>query len=562
MQLITAEQARSFDSCLINDLRIPSAALMRRASAAVAAVCLDKLDELFEGTGAARLRVLALCGAGNNGGDGFGTAAEILRQSVTRGYELETAALAVGDLRRQTAEAREMAETFALFGGRTYSAAERTGDAEELIARADIIIDAVFGVGLSRPVDADAARIFGLVNSSGAFVVACDIPSGVASDTGKVLGAAIRADVTVTFTRPKLGCYLSPGAALCGRIIAAPIAPEPLAERFFSGGRTAYVNARPVIARRARDSHKGEHGRVSIIAGSVGLSGAAIFAMRAASAAGAGLVYAYVPEGLYGIVAAAADGEIVAPYAEIDCARIFERSDAVLVGPGLGLSDGAKNIVAELLRLSREAENPPPLILDADALTIAAESPDMLCGTKNVVLTPHDGEFARLVNADPNNTGYDFPDGRLAAASGFVGKYGVAVVLKGFRTLICAPEESAAVNTTGSPAMAKGGSGDVLAGMLAGLSAQARRGGLPLSGEVNAAVYLHGLAGERAAAERGEYSVSPLHIIDCISKAILLCTEDVDDTVSENTGSKADCGYLRYRGGGVSFFLPGAGECK
>jgi NAD(P)H-hydrate epimerase len=561
MNLITAAQARAFDSYLINERRIPSATLMRRASAAVAAVCLARLDEVFEKTGAEQFCVLALCGSGNNGGDGFDVAAELLRQSVTRVYNIDVVVLPVGDLGKQTTEAREMAERFALFGGLICEENAQSG-AEELIFHADVIIDAVFGVGLSRQVGTDTARIFGLANNSGAFVVSCDIPSGVDSDTGRVCGAAISADVTVTFTLPKLGCFLSPGAALCGRVVTAPIAEEPFAEELFSGGTGACLNAPPVIARRARDTHKGDNGRVSIIAGSAGLSGAAVFAMRAASAAGAGLVHCYVPEEIYGIVASAADGEIVAADSELCAADVFGRSDAVLAGPGLGLSDGAKNLVLELLRLSRGAENPPPLILDADALTIVAASPDVLCGTKNVILTPHDGEFARLVNADPANARYDFPEGRLAAAEGFAEKYGVAVVLKGFRTLVCLPGESAAVNTTGSPAMAKGGSGDVLAGMLAGLLAQARRHGGDVLAAMRTSVYLHGLAGESAAEERGEYSVSPTHIIDCIAKAILLCTEDADENVSDSLDCSHDGGYLRYRGGGVSFFLPGAWDGK
>jgi len=273
---------------------------------------------------------------------------------------------------------------------------------------------------------------------------------------------------------------------------------------------------------RRRDSHKGDYGRLLIIAGSIGYTGAPVLAARAATKIGAGLVQVGVPQKIYDIIAVKlieempfplpgdAKGQLVANAAS-DILRRASKSDVCLIGPGLGTSSDITELVHSITRLSEV-----PIILDADGLNAIAENTDILNqATCPLILTPHPGEFERLCS-ELSSGSASAPLNRLQAACEFASKYGCILVLKGHRTIMALPNGVAYVNTTGGPAMAKGGSGDVLAGMIAALIAQK----FPIVHAVASAVYIHGLAGDLCAAEFGEYCVTASDIIDMLPKAI------------------------------------------
>ncbi|MDR3210148.1 MAG: NAD(P)H-hydrate dehydratase [Oscillospiraceae bacterium] len=504
MKLLTAAQSRALDRAA-TDANIPGASLMSSAARHIA----DAAAELLPKGGFAAV----FCGTGGNGGDGFGAAAELLR----RGYTVRVFTL--GDPDKMGSDAREMLRRFRDYGGAPEDFAQ-TPDAESYAAACGVIIDAILGAGRTRAVTGEFLRAIECVNASRAKVVAADIPSGADADNGAIHGVAARADVTVTFTAAKPGHFLTPASLSCGEVRVRGIGiPRELSDRALADAMThAVTRGDVVIPRRAPDTHKGDYGRVLAVAGSVGYTGAPVFAALAASRAGAGLVALGVPERVYPIAAVKCVGEMPFPLAGADTVsidawdRIAERlawADAALLGPGLQNTPDTREIVLRALKTAAI-----PLILDADGINALSGNIDILRETAApVLLTPHDGEFTRV--------GGDFTHGRLHAARAFAAKYGCVLILKGHRTITALPDGSAYINTTGCAAMAKGGSGDVLAGMLLAFLGQ----GFPIKDAAIAAVYLHGLAGELAARELGEYSVTPEDLLRHISGAILSCAE-------------------------------------
>lgn len=426
--------------------------------------------------------VLVLCGPGNNGGDGF-IAARLLRE---RGYGV-TLALA-GDRQRLTGDAAKAASGWP--GAIAPLAAV-------LPQQHDIIVDALFGAGLSRPLDGEAAAAVAAVNESGRPVVAVDVPSGLSGDTGLADGPVIRATETVTFFRRKPGHLLHPGRALCGLVTTAEIGIE--AERVFEVGAIAprqFENGpclwRPDWPELATETHKYRRGAVLVLAGGLEGVGAPRLSARAALRIGAGLVtIACRPDALAAHAARGPDALMQRPVAEpgeLDALLSDPRLGAVVAGPALGLGEAASLHLRALLR------RPVPLVLDADALTLLARQTGRLgaLGTRPGaprVLTPHEGEFARLFagNEAVRTAPSKLERARLAAAA-----TGAVIVLKGADTVIAEPGGLAAINGSGCPALATAGSGDVLAGAIAGLLAQ----GMPAFAASCAAVWLHGRAGE------------------------------------------------------------------
>jgi len=505
MLLCSAETMRGIDKTAIEEYGVPSTYLMTNAARAVAQAALARLPE--SGGVAA-----VFCGPGNNGGDGVAAAAFLLRRGV------EVRAFLVGSREKMTADTLEMERRLLEQGGALEDFTDAP-DLEEYLSRCDVIIDALFGTGLNSPLRGDALRAVGLINDTDAYVISADIPSGVHADTGAILGEAVCADETVTFALAKAGLFLEPGCTMCGKITLADIGiPKELTR-----------NARPLcyavmdgdvsLPHRRPDTHKGDYGRALIVAGSVGYTGAPVLAAKAASVTGAGLVTLAVPESVYTIAAVKCTEEMVfplpasaegtlSPLAAYPVMDRLSKSDVCLIGPGLGRVAPIREIVAAALKNAKV-----PLVLDADGINAVAGNIDVLDEAScPVILTPHDGEFARLAGSLPG----DAPDGRLGAARRFAEQHGVVVVLKGHRTITALPDGSAYVNTTGGPAMAKGGSGDVLAGMITAFIAQK----FPIKDAVLAAVYLHGLAGDIAARRLGEYSVTASAIIEALPEAI------------------------------------------
>ncbi|WP_244607377.1 NAD(P)H-hydrate dehydratase [Bosea sp. CS1GBMeth4] len=428
-------------------------------------------------------RVLVLCGPGNNGGDGF-VAGRILAE---RGCHV---ALALAGARA------------ALSGDAALAAARWTGPIAAITdvdpAQHDLVVDALFGAGLGRPIAGDIAALVERVNASARPVVAVDVPSGVHGDTGLVDGPAVRADETVTFFRLKPGHLLHPGRALCGVVTLADIGIRP--DIAFGVGRIAPSVFRndPALWRSARPDHapnvhKYGRGAVAVAAGGLAGVGAPRLGARAALRIGAGLATIICrPEALAAHAARGPDAlmQMAAADAGAFAAALSARKiGALLIGPALGLDAEARSWVAAAV------DGDWPCVFDADALTHIAADRAVLAGRLGpragpAVLTPHEGEFSRLV---AGLAGYEAERGKLARARQAAQLTGAVVVLKGPDTVIAAPDGRAAVNATGSPALATAGAGDVLGGMVAGLLAQ----GTPAFEAACAAVWLHGRAGER-----------------------------------------------------------------
>ena len=518
MKLTNSAQMHEIDRYAIDKLRIPGTVLMANAAEHIAATAIEHLSP----SGC----VAVFCGTGNNGGDGIGAAAFLIGEGVPVRLFL------VGDETKLTPDSMEMLRRFIKLGG-SLEPFSATDALAKHLKNCDVIIDAIFGIGLSSNLSGDAFAAVNMINSSGASVISVDIPSGVLADTGAILGAAVKARVTVTFSLAKPGHFIEPGCTYCGELRVRDIGiPRDLID----GAASQVFAVMPQdfsLPRRRADSHKGNYGRLLIVAGSVGYTGAPALSARAASRIGAGLVYLGVPDPIYDILAVKLDEEMPFPLpadkhgrlAANAAGEILRRAaecDAVLIGPGLGISPEITELVLSAIRILKV-----PIILDADGLNALSGNLDILDKAAcPVILTPHQGEFSRIGgNLSSGN--------RLRAAREFTLKTGCVLVLKGHRTITALPDGTAYINTTGCPAMAKGGTGDVLAGMIAAFVGQK----FPIKEAVAAAVYLHGLAGDMCAAEYGEYSVTASDIVSMLPKAAI--------SIHAKTNKKNTGGYGR-----------------
>lgn len=428
-------------------------------------------------------RILVLCGPGNNGGDGF-VAARLLAE---RGCRV-TLALA--------------GERAALKGDAALAAESWTGAIEAIDgidpARADIVIDALFGAGLTRPISGELAALVERVNATGRTVISVDVPSGVHGDTGLTDGPAIRASETVTFFRSKPGHLLHPGRVVCGVVTLADIGINP--ERVFAPDKivpSAFRNA-PALWRihlpgHAAGVHKYARGAVAVAAGGLSGVGAPRLGARAALRIGAGLATIICrPDALAAHAGRGPDAMMqmaAGDTAAFEATLLQRKVDALLIGPALGLDAEARSWVATALRGTW------PCVFDADALSHigahrSAFMPQLRRRADAAVLTPHEGEFQRMFGAVG---GCESWRGKLERARRAAALTGAVIVLKGPDTVIAAPDGLAAINDTGSPALATAGSGDVLGGIVAGLLAQK----MPAFEAACAATWLHGRAGEQ-----------------------------------------------------------------
>ena len=412
--------------------------------------------------------VLALCGPGDNGGDGFCAA----RHLAQAGWPVRVALM--GDRQRLPPDAAGQA-------------AQWRGDvlplAPESLEGAALVIDALFGGGLSRPIEGAAAAMLKAVGESGLPVCVVDLPSGVSGATGEVLGFAARADLTVTFFRKSPGHLVAPGRFLCGETVLADIGLPPKAlevvqPRCFENAPALWLSSFP---RPAADGHKFARGHALVLGGER-LTGASRLTARAAQRAGAGLVTIAAPASVWPIYAAAMMGVMVEPMArpeDFDALLADARRNAIAIGPGAGVGSGARRHALAALETGRS------VVLDADALSSFKDDPSVLFAAigNSCVLTPHDGEFARLFDASGDKLARTR---RAAALSGAV------VLLKGPDTVIAAPDGRAVVNANAPPDLATGGSGDVLAGFITGLLAQ----GMDAFEAACAGVWLHGAAAQ------------------------------------------------------------------
>jgi NAD(P)H-hydrate epimerase len=490
---------RRTDERAIQELGMPSLVLMENAAIGV----VDALGERFPEAE----RVAVFCGPGNNGGDGLAVA----RHLAVRGYRAEVW-LVRGD-KRLAADAASQLEICRRLGMEVVEVSGEGDLAAALGAASDaeVVVDALFGTGLDRALEglfATAVDGIAALRAPRRVVLAVDLPSGLDASSHRPPGPHVRADLTVTFAALKVAHVLPPAALACGEVAVADLGlPASFLDE--TPGDLHWLVGEEIgtlLPRRLATSHKGSFGHVLVVAGSPGKSGAAVLAARAAVRAGAGLVTVGVPSPLLAVVAAGSIESMTLPLAADEdgrlrpaaVERILEvcvRCSALAVGPGLGTDGDTPEAVR---RLAREATL--PLVLDADGLNAFAGRPEELRQRPApTVLTPHPGELARLLGT----TAAAIQDDRLAAATAAARVTGAVVALKGHRTLVADPEGAVAVNPTGNPGMASGGSGDVLTGTVAALLAQ----GLAAWDAACLGVYAHGLAGDLLAARRGPEAI-------------------------------------------------------
>jgi NAD(P)H-hydrate epimerase len=514
MRVLNAAQMREADRRTIGDIGIPSLVLMENAGRQAVAAMEAMYGDLLE------RQVAVLCGRGNNGGDGF----VVARTLAQRGVDVSVFLMGrVADVR---GDARTNLEILGRLGLTVVEVAD--SQAWELhfseVSDCTLIVDAIFGTGLNAPVSGLIESVVADVNASGIPVVAIDLPSGLSADSAEPIGPSIEAGLTVTLAAPKLPLVLPPGETRAGDIVIADIGIPGDVLESVDGPRVDLLtraSMRELITPRTPDSHKGDYGRVLVVAGSRGKTGAAHLSAIGALRSGAGLVTIATPASCQAVVAAMAAEYMTEALAETDAGldqegvdRVLEWArDVIAIGPGLGRADGTRDFIRQLVDRATM-----PLVIDADGLNAFSEDPDRLAGRegRDVIITPHPGEMGRLVGMSTD----EVQSSRLEIARNFATAHHVYVVLKGHRTLIATPDAKVFINPTGNPGMATGGTGDVLTGMIAAWLAQL----LDAEAACKLAVFLHGMAGDLAEADEGEVAMTAADVAGHLGDAIMELT--------------------------------------
>jgi hydroxyethylthiazole kinase-like uncharacterized protein yjeF len=519
MRILTAEAMREVDRAAIEDLGIPSLVLMENAAIGV----VEALGKAFGEAESAAV----FCGPGNNGGDGLAVARHLSVRGwevriflVTGGRDLSAdAEVQLGICRKSELPIMEIAN------------ADVMDAAFDAAAECDLVVDALFGTGLDRPLAGLFALVVDAINALPAPCVAVDLPSGLSGSQAQLIGPHVEADLTVTFAAPKVPHVFPPAAEAVGEMVVTDLGiPARLVEDVEEEAGDLHLlmgeELAGLLPEREPGSHKGDYGHVLIVAGSPGKAGAAILAARAAVRSGAGLVTAAVPETILqtvdlgsvesmtlGLTAGSAGLGEGAVGAVLDAA---EGKTVLALGPGLGQEPATVEAIRRIV-----LECPLPLVLDADGINaFAGRAADLAARRAETILTPHPGELGRLLGISTAQIQED----RVAAARGAAEETGAIVVLKGHLTLV-ASGTAVFVNPTGNPGMATGGSGDVLTGLIAGLIAQ----GLDALDATVLAVYLHGLAGDLVAARLGEMALAAGDLIEILPAAFAALKDGAEE---------------------------------
>ena len=500
MQLwVNAAQMKAADQYTIQKLEVPSLELMEHAAQACVQVLEDEKVDLSH--------VCVVCGSGNNGGDGFAIA-RILQNNR---YSVET--FCVGNPEHYTEETQEQMHRLQECGGKmTYGMPQEDSYS--------VIIDAVFGVGLSRKVEGRYRQVIEQMNRMRGTKFAVDIPSGLSATTGCILGCAFKADYTVTFQLKKIGLELSQGRTMAGRVIVPDIgiSTDSICEDqeiVRTAGKDIY---RKMLPDRPEDSNKGTYGRLLVIAGSKGMAGAAYLNAHAAYMTGAGLVRIYTSSDNREILQTLLPEAVITTYEEYNKEELLSLltwADGVCIGSGLGMSRLSEKILKTVIEYVKV-----PCLIDADGLNLLAENKNYLnqMAERRFVITPHMKEMSRLTGISVEELKAD----RIQILKDFSSRYRITCVLKDSRTLIASEEKGIRMNLTGNSAMAKAGSGDVLAGVISGWMVQ----GKEAEDAAELGTYIHGLSGDLAKFEKGVYSVMARDLIEYISKALMKLEEE------------------------------------
>lgn len=504
ISVLSRAQMRAFDAHAIDVCKVPSLVLMENAGRGAA----DVIERELLGGRPEGKRVVLVCGVGNNGGDGF----VVGRHLLARGARVE--AWLTGDAAKMTADCRANHDAFAGLGGHVDVVVPSAFDPLRLaLAGAEVIVDALFGTGLDRPIGDLFTGVVSFVNDARAKKAALDVPSGMNADTGAVMGSAVRADLTVTFAHLKLGHVTGQGAHLSGQVRVVDIGVPPSLRAEHAAGMIEPRDVRALLGARPVDSHKYRAGHVAVLAGSPGKVGAALLAAHGALRGGAGaatiVTWADAAVALESRVVEIMTSRIVdegVVAEQIDAAVANKR--AVVVGPGFGTGDRAREAVEHVLATFKG-----PIVVDADALTVHAGAITKLAvAAGRAILTPHSGELARLLGTSSE----DIESDRFAAARAAASQARAVVVLKGPFTIIASPDGRLVVNSSGNPALATAGSGDVLAGLIGALSCT-----LPPFEAAWCAAYLHGAAGDAWKAKHGDRGLLASTIADEVPAALL-----------------------------------------
>jgi len=498
MLVVTPDEMKIIDKTAIDEFGIPGIVLMENAALGVVREIVKILGDI------PGKKAIVLAGKGNNGGDAFAVARHLFNMGANVSvHVLAKLADVKGDakinldiLLKMGIEVNEITE------------GQHIAVVEEKLKFSDIVIDGLLGTGLKGEVTGVMAGVIDAVNKSCVPVVAVDIPSGVDGETGKVSAKCIKAKTTVTFAFPKIGQLVHPGCEYVGKleivdisIPSAAVKETEIKKYLIDSGLVSQL-----IPKREANTNKGTYGKVLVVAGSRGMTGAACLTGSAALRAGSGLVYMAAPLSLLPIYAGALVEALTIPLEDENKGYItkesvhkilmqLEKVDVAAVGPGLSTGDETKEVVYSIVKNSKV-----PIVLDADGINILAEDLSILKERKaQMVITPHPGEMARLLGT----TVKEIQEDRINIARSFSKEWGVTTVLKGSRTIIASPEGEIYINTTGNAGMATGGSGDVLTGIIASFIGQGLK---PLDAAV-AGVYLHGVCGDNIAQRNGAHGL-------------------------------------------------------
>lgn len=499
--LVSAGEMKEYDKNTIEYFGVSSMVLMERAALAAA----GEIEARFPCGG----RVWIAAGSGNNGGDGIAVG-RILK---LRGFSVDF--YLAGERKKCSKETEAQIKIIEKYG---YALQSKIEDKEY-----DIIVDALFGIGLSRELEGKFAETVCKINESGAFICSIDIPSGVHTDSGQVMGEAVNADLTVTFGWKKLGHVFYPGNSYSGEIVCRDIGITR--ESFLGRIPKVYTytgDAGYGMPRRNGGGNKGTFGKVLVVAGSVNMSGACELCAKAAYRTGAGMVKVITPEENRTIVQSGVPEALLSTYPakgeiSVELHNILEEgmkwADCIIAGPGMGMGIKAYAMLKQILE-----ENKKPLVIDADGLNLIVKNPELQSflenerqgkGGRQIILTPHLAEFARLHGCTLEEAKRDI----LHKPKELADRYGCIVVCKDARTAVAVPaKEEIYVNTSGNDGMATAGMGDVLAGVTGGLLAQ----GMEAEKAAVLGVYIHGAAGDKAAEEKGRYALMAGDVVECL----------------------------------------------
>jgi len=502
MKLAINSEMKRLDEMAINDYELQSAILMENAGAAVAAEVLTK-EEVKQ--------VTIVCGTGNNGGDGF----VIGRHLYNKGISIKV--FVIGNMKDIAGDALVNLNILRKMDLSIENIKELNNlmRLEKAVKACDLVIDAVFGTGYKGTLEEPHVSVFKIINENSTLTLSVDMPSGVSGDTGAADEHAILANETITFTIPKCGNILYPGSRNNGELLVRDIGiPIGLVEDMkLKRNIISEASVMDFFPWRKKYSHKGDYGRVHLIAGSTGLTGAAILSCKGALRSGIGLLKLYIPESLAMLITHSVPEAITIPLQEVRKGVIgithFERiledsqsADVIAIGPGCGNTAETSELVRRIIQ-----ELDKPVVIDADGLNGISRNVDILLEKKSkVVMTPHPGEMSRLIGISTE----EINQRPLEIAREYARKWDVVLVLKGARTVVAAPNGDVYVNTTGNSGMATAGSGDVLTGIISGFIAQ----GLTPLEAARLGVYVHGRSGDSAAEYKGEFGLLAGDIVE------------------------------------------------